>query len=509
MLRRNSLLPSPSFLAIAILTTAFVALPAQAGDGGYSYARIVRLSLVKGDVQMVRSGESKWEPALMNMPVQQGFTLGTNDGIAEVEFENGGMVWLDEKSVLQFTELALSNSGRITRLTLAQGRATFSANGGAADIFDVNTQTFQIVSSHKSEFRVDAVREGGSIAVFKGKISVDSLAGKKDLEHGKTFSINSKKPDDAAVKQNTKPDDWDKWVTSRSTLLESGQNQTAQHTNAPFSYGMADLSSYGSWSFFPGFGYGWQPFAISSGWAPFSAGQWDFYQGLGWTWLSTEPWGWVPYHFGQWAYSPAFGWMWTPGGYGFWSSAPVQWMTVGKRVGWVPANAIRSASSSTSATGVPVVVATKDLGKGGTNHILTPQQAARKAELITADPRASGAATAPVPGTARFVVPTAANLESLHGGVSFDTQQRRFVNAVVASSTPPLHPVAVNGMPPARKLSPSLPPARTPSASSLNDHGFHSEGPGAASIAMERATGSSSSSATSAGRSSGGGKSAH
>src|SRR5271167_343480 len=91
------------FPGLAALVMLLFAVPAGAADDGYSYARIVRLSLVSGDVQVVRAADAKWEPALMNMPIQQGFTIGTNAGRAEVEFENGGALWLDENSILQFT----------------------------------------------------------------------------------------------------------------------------------------------------------------------------------------------------------------------------------------------------------------------------------------------------------------------------------------------------------------------------------------------------------------------
>jgi len=67
---------------IAALVTAFSAVPARALSDGYGYARIVRLSLVNGDVQIIRSDEAKWEAALMNMPIQQGMAVGVNDGRA-------------------------------------------------------------------------------------------------------------------------------------------------------------------------------------------------------------------------------------------------------------------------------------------------------------------------------------------------------------------------------------------------------------------------------------------
>ena len=69
-------------------------------------------------------------------------------------------------------------------------------------------------------------------------------------------------------------------------------------------YGWSDLGAYGEWAYFPGFGYGWAPFA-SMGWAPYSMGMWSWYPGMGYTWISGEPWGWAPYHFGSWSFSMA------------------------------------------------------------------------------------------------------------------------------------------------------------------------------------------------------------
>ena len=100
-MRRTSLL---ALLPVVFLLAGSFAEPAYAAGDGYSYARIVRLSLVNGDVQVMRAEESKWEPALLNMPIQQGFVVGTNAGHAEIEFENGGAMWLADNSILQFTD---------------------------------------------------------------------------------------------------------------------------------------------------------------------------------------------------------------------------------------------------------------------------------------------------------------------------------------------------------------------------------------------------------------------
>ena len=86
----------------------FLALPAtqatpSAQSTDYSYARIVRLSLLEGEVQISRPEEEGWQTALLNMPIQQGYALATGRGRAEVEFESGATVRIADYSILQFT----------------------------------------------------------------------------------------------------------------------------------------------------------------------------------------------------------------------------------------------------------------------------------------------------------------------------------------------------------------------------------------------------------------------
>jgi hypothetical protein len=510
--------PNVLFIPItfAILLAATWASSARAADDGYSYARIVRLSLVSGDVQVVRSDEAKWEPALMNMPIQQGFAIGTNDGRAEVEFENGGAIWLGENSILQFTELALSNGGRITKVTLSQGTATFDPNLATADSFLVTTAELKITPPAKSEFRVTVTKDTSSISVIRGEVSVSSLTGEKIVRKGETLALNANSPTNPKITSNAAPDDLDKWVKSRANVLSDGQNQSLQYTNAPFSYGMSDLSSYGGWSFYPGFGYGWRPFGVLNGWAPFSGGQWSFYPGLGWTWLSSEPWGWVPYHFGQWNYSPVFGWLWLPGGYGFWSPAPVQWVSLGNHVGWSPVNPVHTGVKHPG-FGAPVIVATKDLGKGGVNKVLTIQQAGEKLEPLSAPPLSNGKIATPAElaamqssgnssatrashhkqiqlGGERVAVPTASNLAGLRSGAGFDAAQNRFVAGAATQGAIPVQPIALNGAPPAMKMPHTPPPVRTRTATAGGQSGRIGTGTRAGGASTSRGTGTGSTS---------------
>jgi hypothetical protein len=436
MLRWQPIMVGVSLLSILLLTMLVLALPGRAADTpGYSYARIVRLSYVEGDVQIVRADKSnKWEPAAMNMPVEQGFALGTNLGRAEVEFENGSMLWLAPNSVVQFTELALSNGGRITRITLSEGVASFDANLSAGDTFEVSSPLFSVTPNKNTEFRMGVRGKTAGVSVLKGRVTVGAGRTTQEVAKGAMFVEEAGKPPKVTTMKSPATDQWDHWVDSRLTAERNGATEAALNTNAPFTYGMADLADYGSWSLFPGFGYGWQPWGMTAGWAPFMDGQWMFYPTFGWAWISSEPWGWVPYHFGNWEFSPTFGWMWIPGNYGLWDAAPVEWYSVGGRIGWTPRGIRLPRTTSIDA---PVIVGTKKLGKEGRNQVFSAAEVSAKMQSLQMSSLAMAPAkngkpslTAGRVSTARVVIPTAENLETLRAGLPANAGASVRINAL-------------------------------------------------------------------------------
>jgi Family of unknown function (DUF6600)/FecR protein len=334
MLRRTILSIAAGIALVLLFATTSAA---QADD--YSYARVVRLSYVEGDVQIARPDQQGWQKAFINMPLKQDFAIATTNGRAQIEFENGTTAYLAENSVLQFTELALSEGGYITKLTLTQGTGTFCPKLKSSDSFLILTPQLQVTIPERAEVRLDVFSDGSSIRVLEGNASVESPAGAQTLDKGRTLAYSTASPDQVEVKANPVADNWDHWVETCENAYVYGYSQTLQYASAPFQYGMADLSRYGSWNYFSGYGYGWQPFGCSPSWSPFFRGFWQYYPGLGWTWISYEPWGWVPYHFGNWIFQPGCGWFWYPGysnSFDYWNPAPVEWVHYKGRIGWAP-----------------------------------------------------------------------------------------------------------------------------------------------------------------------------
>lgn len=94
-----------------------------------------------------------------------------------------------------------------------------------------------------------------------------------------------------------------------------------------------ELSPYGTWIDYPGYGHVWNPH-MDGDFRPYATnGYWN-YSNEGWVWMSNYSWGWAPFHYGRWLYDDMYGWLWVPG-YN-WSPAWVTWGYVDNYYCWAP-----------------------------------------------------------------------------------------------------------------------------------------------------------------------------
>jgi hypothetical protein len=302
-----------------------------------SHVRVVRLSYVSGTVGVKRTGATEWAKALVNTPVQEGFEISTSaDSFAEVEFENGSAARLGQLSHMTFDQLALDAEGaKLNRMTFEQGYATFHILPEKHDAYSVKIADATLTPSGKSLFRTDLEKGHVRVEVFDGSVQIVAPSGSAKLGKDKILEYDTGRTEVAFnTRQGIVKDAWDKWSEARDSQASLALSDQAVAAHGPV-YGWSDLDAYGEWAMFPGFGYGWSPFA-PMGWAPFTMGMWGWYPGMGYAWISAEPWGWLPYHYGTWNFSAEFGWFWMPGNFGFWSPALVSWYMGPGWVGWAP-----------------------------------------------------------------------------------------------------------------------------------------------------------------------------
>lgn len=94
-----------------------------------------------------------------------------------------------------------------------------------------------------------------------------------------------------------------------------------------------DLSPYGIWMDYPGYGQVWHP-RQEGDFRPYASNGYWIYTSEGWAWFSNYNWGWAPFHYGRWFYDDFYGWLWVPGYE--WSPAWVTWGYVDDYYAWAP-----------------------------------------------------------------------------------------------------------------------------------------------------------------------------
>ena len=451
------------FLLVILLSSLFIGTHPAAADS--SHARIIRLSLVQGDVRFARQthgdplsdSSATWETASLNLPIRQGYVLATDNGRAEVEFENGAMAFLKENTVLEFYDLSLDDSARTTRLVLRQGSASFRVNPASGDYFSVTGGDFTVQSDHGSTFRVDNYDDGSTVETDQGRVSV--LHNKKltQLEKGQSLSIKAGDDSSLTVGRLPNEDDFDRWVSGRIDSVSSATSAALQYTGSPYyAPGFADLYTYGAFSNCGAYGYGWRPFGVGLSWSPFTNGQWIMDPAFGWTWVSFQPWGWAPYHYGGWLFDTSCGgWFYSPPilyGYTGYPVGPIRrfpprvhpprpiyhpvtgvFVRQSGKIGVVPMHPLDQKGKTPLNLERGVF---SGVGMKGVSSQLLPVAPGQKWETLKAPPRdaLSGnlAVTAPPIRVSRTFVEGQSGIRAGspdgHSTIAFDPVERRFVN---------------------------------------------------------------------------------
>ena len=280
-----------------------------------SEIRIVRLSTVRGEVQLDRLTGHGFEPAFTNLPVIQGARLQTAMGVAEVEFEDNSTLRVAPNTLVEFTHLGLRRSGaKVSSVRVLKGTAFVSMSDTKDNDFTVAFNKNQIQMTPNSHVRLNVSDPDTRLAVLNGTIPVEDPAGNFTVGKKKTLLF------DPAAASAPRP------VSNafdEGPLAKWDNDSVSYHKVAAYSafgagsnaYGSNDLNYYGSFANLGGScGNAWRPYFASAAWDPFANGVWAYYPNAGYSWVSPYPWGWQPFHSGSWQYCGAgSGWGWQPG----------------------------------------------------------------------------------------------------------------------------------------------------------------------------------------------------
>ncbi len=303
-----------SILLLAITLSAQSTDSAQPSSG-VSKVRIVRLSEVRGQVQLDRNIGRGFEPAMNNLPIVEKSRLRTDVGVAEVEFEDNSTLRLAPDSEVEFPQLERqANGATASSAHLLKGMAYVSlVKSNAGNQFNLlfGDQNFTLPPA--SHIRLQLNGTEAKLAVLDGKLQIAQPSGTLDVPKKKTVTFDLMQHQSPALSKDVLPEPYDEWDHD-ATGYHSRVSNVSAFNGSPYQYGLNDMMYYGSFSGGCGMGSMWRPYFASAAWSPYDNGAWAYYQGAGYSWVSPYPWGWTPFHSGSWNFCPGMGWGWQPGG---------------------------------------------------------------------------------------------------------------------------------------------------------------------------------------------------
>lgn len=313
-----------SLILLALLLTLFsLTITARAddeddADDDYDVkARVVRISLIGGEVNLKRNGNQDWESLRLNYPLVEGDTVATDkDSRLEIQIDARNFVRLAANSTLRI--VTLRDEG--IALSVVEGTATvrLAKFDRKREYFEIDAPRTTMAAEKEGSYRIDVpgdgrvrltVRDGGSARIYS---DTSGFA----LRDGRTAEliVSGENMGDWEFSAISSRDAIDDWVSERETYLAQRLKYDVKYYDE-YVWGGEDLDAYGDWSHTDEYGWIWRPHATTvstfSDWAPYRYGQWSWCPPYGWTWIGYEPWGWAPYHYGRWVYHNGY-WAWVP-----------------------------------------------------------------------------------------------------------------------------------------------------------------------------------------------------
>jgi len=308
--------------------------------------RVVRISLISGEVNLKRKGNKDWERARLNFPLVEGDTLATDrDSRLEIQFDARNFVRLAPGTTIQI--VALRDEG--VALSVIEGTATvrLARFDRQREYFEIDAPRTTMAAEKTGFYRIDvpsdgrvrfAVRDGGSARIYSDTSGFS-------LRDGRTAEliVSGDNAGDWEFVANASSDAIDEWVNNRERYLAQRLRYNTQYYD-DYVWGAEDLDAYGDWAYTSDYGWIWRPHAttinIYNDWAPYRYGHWVWCPPYGWTWVGYEPWGWAPYHYGRWVYYGGY-WAWCPRSayfryHSWWRPALVVFVNVGDNYCWYP-----------------------------------------------------------------------------------------------------------------------------------------------------------------------------
>jgi hypothetical protein len=240
-----------------------------------TFAQIVRISYVEGDVRVARGEDTKktggatWEKAVADLPVETGFSLATGAGRAEIELEDASTLYLGENSVLTFNDLHTTAGVPTTEIALLAGTATLHVipyMRGERFVLKTPTDRVSAVYPEKLYMRVTSyVDATGLESLTGGGLYTPAVAapgaGAERLPAGHMTLYREGHPVDAGIANASAGfAAWDTWVAVRIANRHAAtvELMKAAGLTSPIP-GLAEMKGQGTFFECAPYGTCWEP----------------------------------------------------------------------------------------------------------------------------------------------------------------------------------------------------------------------------------------------------------
>lgn len=344
------------FFRTVLVLVSLVSATAVYADEADDYTpdvtdRVARISFLKGDVQVRRSGSTDWEKAALNLPLVEGDEVATDAwSRVEIQLNVNTHIRLAENSYVTFT--ALRDEGvalSLPRGSLSLRAVEFNKERGYIE-FDLPKTTVSIQKA--GMYRLDAGQDSsGEIGVSasnggEARVYTESSGFTvKDRRRATIFIDGQYAGEWQSGEVSRFADDFDTWALERDAVIAKRLRDAYYDRYYDRDiYGADELSDNGEWVHTRKYGYVWRPSRNAtssySNWSPYRYGHWRWVPAYGWVWVNDEPWGWATYHYGRWVWDDGY-WAWSPYSYyrsgrSWWYPALVVLSVFDSNVCWYP-----------------------------------------------------------------------------------------------------------------------------------------------------------------------------
>jgi hypothetical protein len=235
-----------------------------------TYAQIVRISRVEGDVRIARGPDAEritgatWEKAVPGLPLETGFSLVTGAGRAVVEFEDASNLYLAENSVLAINDLHTTMGVPYSAMALLSGTVSLHLRPDIAGewfYLRTPTDTFAAKYRDKVDVRISSYLDGMAMTPLAGgEIHLIGFS-PQDLAIGQTLYFRN----GSRIKEASPGDpgafaEWDHWVENlvnqRSAAMEAMMKASGLTQPIP---GLAEMEGQGRFFDCAPYGTCWEP----------------------------------------------------------------------------------------------------------------------------------------------------------------------------------------------------------------------------------------------------------